>query len=831
MEKLLIIDGNSIINRAFYAIRELTTADGLHTNGIYGFLNILLKTMEEEKPNFVVVAFDLKAPTFRHREYPLYKAQRKGMPEELAQQMPVLKELLTAMNVAYIEKEGFEADDLIGTVSTMCAQKGICCRILTGDKDDLQLVTDCTQVLLTTTSKGKTETVLYDRQQVLERYGVAPEMLIDVKGLMGDASDNIPGVAGVGEKTALTLISKYKNIEGVYENLDLMKGALHEKLVSGRESAFLSRRLATIDCAVPIGERLEDFTASEPGQALLPLLERLEFRQFAKRFRNEEKPHETETLQAGLDDIISPPNPFYYVLKDGMVLFKKGGKVFWAELLSMSSVFTNPQIKKVTNNAKEDIVYLASQGIKYEGLTYDAAIAAYVLNPARTDFSITAIAEEALDKRVDEAGAVLIFDEIKAAQELKMREYEQDKLFYEIEMPLIQVLADMQIIGFRADEKILCELSESLGAVAKKQEEIIYGLAGEEFNINSPKQLGVILFERLGLPVIKKTKTGYSTGVDILEKLRKHHEIIGHILEYRHVAKLKSTYADGLRAVINTATGKIHSTFNQTVTATGRISSTEPNLQNIPVRTELGREFRRVFIAESDDYILVDADYSQIELRVLAAIADDKSMKEAFAEGTDIHTRTAAQIFGVEAFMITDDMRRKAKAVNFGIVYGIGEFSLAEDIGVSRKEAKLYIERYLEAFCGVRDYMKETVEFARANGFVKTLSGRRRYIPEIHSQNFNLRSFGERVALNAPIQGTAADIIKIAMIRVSDALESEAPRSRLILQVHDELIVQAHRDEKEAVERLVRREMENAFELSVPLTVDMASGRSWYDAK
>lgn len=834
MKKLLVIDGNSIINRAFYAVAPLTTSDGLNTNGIYGFLNIFLKVIGEEKPDFCTVAFDLKAPTFRHKMFDAYKATRHGMPPELAEQMPVLKDVLHAMNISTIEKEGYEADDLIGTVSAMCEREGIACRILTGDRDDLQLASDKTAVLLTTTSKGQTQTVIYDDKAVLEKYGVMPRMLIDVKGLMGDSSDNIPGVAGIGEKTALSLITKYKTIEGVYENIGELKGAMLKKIEDGREMAFLSRELATIMRDVPIVEKIEDFAVMPYSSELIPLLERLQFKKIIEKIGDSVEKQETESVNAEIlkcDTLPQISDELYFELDGENVIFTLNEKVYTAKAECLKDIFENPDILKRGNNLKDSITALNKMGIGFEGIDADCAIAAYLIEPSRNDFSLSALCSDFLGTQTDLGGGTLLLPRLYKKLYERMEEDELLPLYEKIELPLVGVLASMQIEGFKADREMLISFSNKLGEEIAEIEKMIYTLAGEQFNINSPKQLGVILFEKLQLKGGKKTKTGYSTSVDVLEKLRSKHPIIPYILDYRHKAKLKSTYADGLQTVINPETGKIHSTFNQTVTTTGRISSTEPNLQNIPVRTELGRELRRVFVAESDNYVLIDADYSQIELRVLASISNDEKMIEAFKNGVDIHTKTASEVFGVADFMVNSDMRRNAKAVNFGIVYGISEFSLAEDIHTSRAEAKAYMDKYLETYSGVRQFMKETVEFAREHGYVKTLSDRRRYIPEIKASNFNVRSFGERVALNAPIQGTAADIIKIAMINVFNALKEKAPRSRLILQVHDELIVQAHKEEKDMVCSILKSEMENAFPLSAPLAVDMSEGRSWYDAK
>lgn len=834
MKKLLIIDGNSIINRAFYAIRNLSTRSGLNTNGIYGFLNIMTKTMQNENTDYTVVAFDMRAKTFRHKIFEGYKAQRKGMPPELAEQMPVLHDVLDALGISWIEQEGYEADDLIGTVSKICDENGIICRILTGDRDDLQLVSENTNVLLTVTAQGKTDTVCYDPKAVFEKYGVKPEALIEVKGLMGDSSDNIPGVAGIGEKTALSLISKYKTLDGVYENLSDMKGALLTKLENGRESAFMSRELGKIVRDVPISYSIEDFSRKPYSQDLVPLFKSLEFTSFLNKLdlnEDDEKAEIAVKAETGNADLSLIGDTFYFETKGDDVLFLCGEKFVQSKTDELSDIFENKGIKKITNNAKDEILALSKKAINLSNLAFDTAIAAYVINPQRTDFSLSALTNDILNKNYTEENAVCALPELHATLDNEMRAHEQSELYYKIELPLISVLADMQKEGFKADSDMLKRFSELLSGRAQKLEAEIFELAGEEFNINSPKQLGIILFEKMQLPFAKKTKTGYSTNVDILEKLKSKHEIAGKILEYRHLTKLKSTYADGLLTVINEKTGRIHSSFNQTVTATGRISSTNPNLQNIPVRTDLGREFRKVFVARDDNYILVDADYSQIELRVLAAVADDKNMQKAFKSGVDIHTKTASEVFGVADFMVTDEMRRRAKAVNFGIVYGIGEFSLAQDIGVTRKEAKEYIERYLKSFDGVSRYMKDIVVFAKRYGYVKTLLGRRRYIPEINSSNHMVKAFGERVALNAPIQGTAADIIKLAMVNVYRRLSENNMKSKLILQVHDELIIEAHKSELEEVKNILREEMENAFPLSVPLKVDMGYGRSWYDAK
>jgi len=839
MKKLLIVDGNSIINRAFYAI-NLSTKDGFSTGGIYGFLNILIKKIEEEAPDYTVVTFDVKAPTFRHKEYSLYKAQRKGMPPELAQQLPVAKEVLQAMNIGIIEIEGYEADDVIGTVSAKCEQAGVLCQVLTGDKDSLQLASESTQIHLIVSAMGKTETKVYTPAEVMERYSLTPAQFIDLKGLMGDASDNIPGVAGIGEKTATNLLLKYGSIDGVYEHIDdgEIKGAQLTKLKTGEEMARLSKRLATIVRDVPIDFEMDNY-AIKPYNTneLIALLERLDFKSMIKKMglTEEQVVFESVTREkkegnSQIADKLAKCEKIYYTFEeDGVNIFFEGEVYVFGDAQSVATVFENKEILKYGHNVKEDILKFAKEGIKFRGIGFDSAIAAYILNPARSEYTLSETVHEYLGTGAEVSAASLpaLCDKLCAEMEAN----EQHSLYFDIELPLVPIMASMQIEGFKVDRQMLSDLSQKLTESIDKLESKIYYSAEKIFNINSTKQLGEVLFEHLGLPPVKKTKRGYSTDVDVLKKLRSKHPVIDYILDYRQLTKLKSTYTDGLMAVINEQTGKIHSSFNQTVTTTGRISSTEPNLQNIPVKMELGREIRKVFVASDDEHILVDADYSQIELRVLAHISGDKKMTEAFINDRDIHTQTAAEVFGVAEFMVTPEMRSSAKAVNFGIVYGIGEFSLAEDIGTTRKEAKAYIDSYLATYSSVNEFMQNTVAFARENGYVKTMLNRRRYIPEISASNFNLRSFGERVAMNAPIQGSAADIIKIAMVNVVRELEKRTPRSKLILQVHDELIVEAHKDELETVKEILITEMEKAYPMSVPLKADIGVGENWYEAK
>ncbi|MBE7041167.1 MAG: DNA polymerase I [Ruminococcaceae bacterium] len=871
-EKFLIIDANSIINRAFYGIRLLTTKEGTYTNAVYGFLNIFYKFKEEIKPDYIAAAFDLKAPTFRHKMFDGYKATRHPMPEELVPQIPLLKEVLTALNIPVLEKEGYEADDIIGTISQKCTDAGIGCMILTGDKDDLQLATEDNKIYLVTTRMGNTDTEIFDAQRVFEKYGVTPKEFIDVKAIMGDTSDNIPGVRGIGEKGALSLISKFKSLDAIYENIesDDITKAMKTKLIESKETAFLSRTLATIDCYVPLDFDLED-GREKPGdyKALSDLYTRLEFKSFLKRL-NEEAPQEekpeptcaqceavTLTDADSLKDFLQAETVYYQIdTKNNTVYAAKTADCAVCAPLSgaflpvWKAFFENTEIKKVTHGAKEQFIYLGSLAINLQGNLFDTAIAAYLTDPGRRDYGLSELCFDLLGMSLggDQTGEQLsfmdepqdarspLFDETAALISLhayllsRMTEEGSLNLFETVEMPLVEVLASMQDCGIMVDRERLLDFGTMLAGEITRLTDEIYHLAGEEFNINSPKQLGVILYDKLGLKSSKKTKTGYSTNAGTLEKLADSHPIIPKILEYRHLAKLNSTYVDGLKDVIDTKTGRIHSNFHQTVTVTGRISSSEPNLQNIPIRTELGREMRKMFVA-APGHVLLDADYSQIELRVLAHIAGDETMIEAFTSGQDIHASTASKIFGVAKEDVSIQMRTAAKAVNFGLIYGKGEFSLAQDLGISMREAKAHIEDYLGSFPKVRDYMKAVVEEAKKNGFCTTLMGRRRNLPELSSSNFQLRSFGERAALNTPIQGTAADIIKLAMVRVYNRLKEEKLAARLILQVHDELIVEAPLGEEEVAGNILREEMEQAFALSAPLVADMHSGQSWFDAK
>lgn len=866
MKKLLILDSNSILNRAFYGVRYLSAKDGTPTNAIYGFLNILLKLIKEQEPDYICAAFDVKAPTFRHKQYEGYKAQRKPMPEGLAAQMPLAKDVLRAMGVTILEKEGYEADDIIGTVARLCEESEISCFIATGDKDDLQLASDKTKVILTVTKSGYNETIIYDDKAVKEKYRVTPTEFIDVKALMGDPSDNIPGVKGVGEKTAMSLIEKHHSIEYIYENIDGigLKGAMLQKMKDGRKMAFMSKELATINRNTPIEFNAEEcvFDGFENNGELYEILKRLELNSIIKKLdlsggdnvKENEDIFKDFSYQVGDKNMISGDKVTVVLDFDGDNISSAAvgvgnNAVVLNEQDDIKELLEDDSIAKVMFDVKEAIVKLNGR-IDIKNISDDTAIAAYLVDPAKNEYTIEKLASEYFGTVIEkpEVKQLSLLDDVesdrseylaKCAVALgvlndrigdKIKENGQEKLYQEVELPLVTVLAHLEINGFLVDDNQLKEFADKLGEKIDALTNEIYMLAGEEFNINSPKQLGVILFEKLELKPVKKTKTGYATNADVLEKLRDKHPIVNFIMEYRQLAKLKSTYCDGLTAVVNPNTHRIHSVFTQTVTVTGRLSSTEPNLQNIPTRTELGREIRKMFVAK-DGYVLVDADYSQIELRVLAHIANDETMINAFRNNEDIHAVTASQVLGIPLEDVTKEQRSSAKAVNFGIVYGIGEFSLAQDLHISVKEAKAYIESYLEKYHGVRNYMESIKEQAKKDGYVKTMLNRIRYIPELKSPNYNIRQFGERVALNTPIQGTAADIIKLAMVRVDNRLINEGLKSKLILQVHDELIVEAHKDEVDKVKQILSEEMQGAMELNVPLKVDMSTGHSWYDAK
>lgn len=851
--KLMILDGNSIVNRAFYGVRPLSAPDGTPTNAVYGFLAILQRMLDEQKPEAVCVSFDLKAPTFRHKACDFYKAQRKPMPEELAVQMPLLKETLDAMGIRRYEIEGYEADDILGTAAAVCERSGWDCVVVTGDKDSLQLVSETTSVCNVKTVKGQTETILYTPESFRAEYGFAPAQMVDLKALMGDSSDNIPGVPGIGEKTALDLVRRYGTVDKIYSSLAELdiKDGVRKKLTEGEDSARQSYWLATIVQDVPISFKPEEnIWNNSYTPELYGVMKRLGFKRFIDKWgltESESVPTEADTSEklkelivsdeAGMDALIAAVRKAEHIaivptdgldaveICDGETVYRAQWSVAgekYNELLR--TVFSN-EVKKLGHNIKDLMGLLIKDKLPVDGFVFDTALAAYLLDANDGDYSLTRISTKYLSHELD--GAQAIF-ELYSVLNAKLDELGMARLYYDVELPLCRVLADMEASGFYVDRKALYDFGESLNDGIAQMQAGIWEYAGHEFNINSPKQLGEVLFEELMLPSGKKTKSGWSTNADVLEKLRDKHPIVGEILEYRMLTKLKSTYADGLLKVI-APDGRIHTNFQMTVTATGRLSSTEPNLQNIPVRKKLGAQIRKMFVA-SPGKVLVDADYSQIELRLLAHISGDKAMQEAFLSGEDFHTVTASRVFGVPLDEVTPALRSRAKAVNFGIVYGISAFSLAQDIGVYPSEAKAYMEAYLDKYHGVRDYMKSIVEKAKADGYVDTLFSRRRYLPELKSSNFNVRSFGERVALNMPIQGTAADIIKIAMVNVHRRLAEEGLEAKLILQVHDELIVECPDGEAAEVEEILTREMENAAALSVPLTVDAHVGHSWAEA-
>lgn len=848
--RLLVVDGNSIVNRAFYGIRPLTNKEGQYTQAIYGFLTMLKKIEKEENPDAVAIAFDLKAPTFRHKAYSGYKATRKGMPPELASQMPPLKELLGLLGYKIVTCEGYEADDILGTFAAACEKSGDECVIATGDRDSLQLVSDKTHVHLCTNR----DDILYTPEKIMEDYGVTPAELIEVKAIQGDSSDNIPGVAGIGPKGAGDLIKRYHTVDYIYEHLDELdiKEGVRKKLAASKDNAILSRMLGEIVKDAPINTDIEYYKVEIKDRvACSRYMARLELFSLIDKFGLdgeppvEESKTDTEVLSVVENDIplekIKEQKKAYLkfdisenelksfaVMCDGVIYTSKDPEIF-------ENIITDSGMTVYTRSLKALFAYADSSGIEPCCGKFDVELAAYLLEPSSKDYTdenlcaanqieLPACAEEHKAYR-----ALAKYDKLceKLIGEIKANG--QESLLNDIEIPLAGVLAKMENIGFGVDRQGIADYGAMLSQQISQLEEEIYQSAGGKFNINSPKQLGKVLFEDLGLPVKKKTKSGYSTNAEVLESLRYEHPIVEMVLQYRTLAKLNSTYCEGLLKVI-ADDGRIHSSFNQTETRTGRISSTEPNLQNIPVRTELGREMRKFFCAK-EGWVLVDADYSQIELRVLAHISGDENMIQAFKNGDDIHTITASQVFNLPPEMITPLMRSRAKAVNFGIVYGIGAFSLGKDIGVSTKEASLYIKNYLTHYSGVDKYMQEVVERAKLDGYVETMFGRRRYLPELSSSKHMMRAFGERVARNMPIQGTAADIIKIAMVRVDERLKREGMRSRLILQVHDELIVEAPVEESERAAKLLQEEMENAVRLDVPLTADAAIGRTWYDAK
>ena len=901
MEKLVVIDGNSILNRAFYGImgsKMLMTADGTYTNAVYGFLAIMFKMMEEINPNYMVVAFDVKAPTKRHEMYKDYKGTRKGMPDELASQMPIIKEVLKAMNIKVIEMAGYEADDILGTLSRYGESKGLEVRLLTGDRDSFQLATDKTTIMLPRTKGGKTETEFFDRDKILETYGVEPLQMIEVKGLMGDSSDNIPGVPGIGEKTALTLIKTYGTIDELYKKLEndeatTVKGKTREKLIENKELAYLSKTLGTINVEAPIEKKLEDYKVEEWNKPeVYKLFKELRFNRYIERFsltagdsqtenlQNEKFKFETKILQENeaeeIFKIVKKEKEFYYLSEiencenTELVIAKEIAKIYFyvkekntvyvADFKkfekALKEIFENTEILKISHDIKIDFILLKQQNVEAENMMFDVKIAGYLLNATSGAYKISDLTslyinydlDEHIDTKQNEQTSLFDevekqkeYDELKASEtyflmqlkpvlEEKLKEINSYKLFEEIEMPTAEVLANMQYNGVYVDEKEILKFGNHLKKELEELRIDIYRQAGEEFNVNSTQQLGKILFEKLGLTAGKKNKNGYATDVETLEKIREEHPIVSKILEYRKIMKLNSTYVEGLLPYIHEKTGRIHSYFHQTVTATGRLSSTDPNLQNIPTRTELGRKLRKVFKAQ-ENKIFVDADYSQIELRVLAHMSKDEIMVEAFKTDQDIHTICASQVFKVPVEKVSKQLRSRAKAVNFGIVYGISDFGLAEQIDIKRKEAKEYIEQYLETYSGIKSFMSDIVEHAKEKGYVETEFGRRRYIPELASKNYMVRQFGQRAAMNTPIQGTAADIMKIAMIKVYNELKKRNLKSKIVLQIHDEMLIETELSEKEEVYEILKQSMENAVQLSVPLKVEIEEGKSWYQAK
>ena len=882
MEKrLIIIDGNSIINRAFYALPDMSNSEGLKTNAIFGFVRMMFKIIEDYQPTHMSVAFDKKAPTFRHKQYADYKAGRKKMPDELAQQLQPLKDLLDKFNINRLELEGYEADDLIGTVARLGEENDFKVYIVTGDKDAIQLASHKTTTLITKKGVGEVEEYNYD--SVLERYEMTPTQFIDLKGLMGDKSDNIPGVPGVGEKTGIKLLKQYSTIENLIEHTDELKGSIKTKIEENKDLALMSKELATIITNVPIEVKLEDLEYGDYNKddvvekfkefGFTSLITKLLDIEGGETTIKEEIDLKIEHLD-NVEDFIKKAEENKKVIidvigKEGNILDKRvlyvflsldGNEIYYVnedELPQIKTLLSNPEIKKHGYDLKEDYILLKPYEIELNSMDFDITIAEYLIDSkSSTSYECSAIAMKYLTRKIKSKEDLLgkgakakkfdeiEFDELSAyigdilntvngvypKMEENLKETEMDGLFYHVEMPLVEVLGSMEYIGMKVDKDQLNELKEKFTTIINELENEIFELAGEPFNINSPKQLGVVLFEKLGLPVIKKTKTGYSTNAEVLEKLRDKHEIIDKITEYRQIVKLNSTYVEGLLKIINPKTGRIHSSFNQTITTTGRISSTEPNMQNIPVKTEMGRDIRKVFVAD-DNCKLVDADYSQVELRVLAHMSGDENMIDAFKHGEDIHSKTASQIFDVDIKDVTSKQRIEAKAINFGIIYGKTDFGLSQDLNIPVATAKAYIDSYFNKYPKIKEFMDEAVESATETGYATTILNRRRYIPEIKASNFIVRNQGKRFAMNAPIQGSAADIIKVAMVNVYNKLKENNMKSRLILQVHDELIVEAVDEELELAEKIVREEMENAQSMDVKLDVDLNTGDSWYETK
>ena len=930
MKKLVLIDGNSIMNRAFYGImgsKALTTKDGKYTNAIYGFLAILFKLLEDEKPDYIGVSFDLKAPTARHKMYEGYKANRKGMPTELAEQMPIIKDVLRAMNIDIIEKEGYEGDDIIGTLSRYGEQKGLEVVILSGDRDTFQLATDNVRINIPRTKAGKTETEIFNREKVKEVYGIEPKQLIEVKGLQGDTSDNIPGVPGIGEKTALSLVQKYGTIDNLYKKLESgeadIKGKQKEKLEENEDLAYLSRTLGEINTQVPIEDTLEELKLEEWDKPkVLEIFKELNFKRYIDRFNLQDENEnanlnsennienkykvENKTIEEIKSIIENQSKMIFYIetekdeneekiIKEKITVISvfntSENEAYYINLKEKNriqdfkEIFENDKILKSGIDLGRVYILLKQEGIDFKGINYDASIAAYILNPTNNKLKINDLAEQYLEIDVNEilgnnqnkkAEQINLFDTMQNAgisdkneqkeekseeekikeeqekaikaeekkctlysyiiyklQEITMKKLEEInavELFKNIDMPTVTVLANMQWNGMYADEEELDKFGNQLKEQLEIKTKMIYEMAGEEFNINSTKQLGEILFEKMKLPVVKKTKSGYSTDVDVLEKLKSEDPIISEILDYRQLMKLNSTYVEGLKPYINPKTKRIHSFFHQTITATGRISSTEPNLQNIPTRFELGKQVRKIFKPEPGK-VYIDADYSQIELRVLAHMSEDTHMVQAFKDGEDIHKQAASKVFKTPMEEVTKEQRSNAKAVNFGIVYGISDFGLGEQLGISRKIAKKYIEEYLQEYEGIKNFMDNMKEKAKETGYVETLFNRRRYIPELKSNNYMVRQFGERAAMNTPIQGTAADIMKIAMINVYRKLVENGLEAKIVLQVHDEMMIEAPLNEAEKVKEIVKNEMESAIQLKIPLIAEVSEAENWYECK
>lgn len=844
--KLLVVDGNSILNRAFYGIRLLTTKDGQFTNAIYGFLTMLLKIQEDVTPDAVAIAFDLKAPTFRHKAYDGYKSNRKGMPEELHQQLQPLKDLLTLLGYTIITKEGYEADDILGTLSHTCKVNGDECVLATGDRDSLQLINDKVTVRLASTKGGKANAILYDEKKIMEDYGVTPRQLIEIKAIQGDSSDCIPGVPGIGPKGAGDLIQRFNNLDYIYENLDTIdiKDGMRKKLRENKDSAYMSRMLGEIKLDIPIDTDINHYlvNCTQPDEASR-MMAKLELFSLIDKFKlkevesAEETPKEKKKYSLNEKNTIDLLGKELYIYSNS----KSKGDIDYLYIIEENEILKTTDVdtvlksenKKYVYSSKELFAYADKTGFEIKNLVFDVTLASYLLNPNSSSYDIDKLNGEYEVETYDGEDEFLCniapMIDLCNILEKKIEQCNQKKLLNEIEIPLSNVLAKMENLGFAVDKQGIEDFGKMLKENIENLKSEIYNSVGREFNINSPKQLGVALFEDLALPCKKKTKSGYSTSADVLESLKNQHPVVSMVLQYRTLSKLNSTYCEGLLKVIGDD-GRIHSSFNQTETRTGRISSTEPNLQNIPVRTELGREMRKFFTAR-EGWVLVDADYSQIELRVLADISGDKNMIDAFKNNQDIHAITASQVFNMPLDFVTGEMRSRAKAVNFGIVYGIGAYSLAKDIGVTNKEAKNYIESYLKHYSGIDRYMHDVVERAKDTGYVETVFGRRRYLPELSASNGMTRAFGERVARNAPIQGTAADIIKIAMIKVDKRLTEENLEARLVLQVHDELIVECPSHESMRVAMILQEEMEKAVSLSVPLVADSAVGKTWYDAK